>query len=393
MVFFITGQQIPFNEQLYCQTRPQDPFDVSVEVVAIKPMAIWWHGWDANSSNVETPVLLSCPLTEPLLGPSVVSIVTQPCDDPTNAFHLRPSEKQITYERNFTICVKDMNFNKDISSQLLEWIETNKILGAEKIDIYVDHVPEEVAAILQYYRNDDGILRIFKAPISSNQRTLWQRRRDHIITYNDCLYRNIHESHFIIPLDIDEILLPKVANNWSQLLVRLENHGWNPAVNSAIIVRNVFFFDFMQGMDKYKYTNLHINRSKIYIKRDDVRLFEFDKVELLVDNEISNNFFVNTNEVIGFKNHKEQILQNYKKRCGTEMPIPKLTRHLVRSNIISPFGHYSKSIMVTKKVLTAFNHYPLASLGVTGFAGWAAPFSEVQLNHYKVIFIIIHILI
>lgn len=357
-----------------------------MEVVAAKPMEIWWNGWDTNSTHVETPVLLSCPVTETLLEPFIVSVVIQPCDDPANAFYLEPMPQINSFERNFTICVKDMNFNKDISTQLVEWIETNKILGAEKIDIYVDHISDEVANIIEHYRNVDGFVRIFQGPIESQLRTLWQRRRDHIITYNDCLYRNIYESQYIIPLDIDEILLPKLSTDWFQLILRLKEHGWNPSINSAILVRNVFFFDFMQGINKYKYNNLHSNKSKIYIKRDDVRLQDFDEIELVVDNKLVDNSFVNNNhnEVIDFKNDLEKLMNHYKSRCGTEMTVPRLARHIVRSNIISPFGHYSKSLMLTKKVLTAFNHYPLASLGVSGFAGWAAPFSEVQLNHYKV---------
>lgn len=376
------GRSYSNNDQLFCQTRPQNPYEISIEVVAAKPTEIWWPGWDSNSVNVETPLLLSCPLTEPLSGPSIVSIVTQPCNYPTNAFYLKPTKYKAAMERNFTICVKDMNFDKDISTQMVEWIETNKILGADKIDIYVDRISDEVANIIEYYRNNNFV-RILQVPINSQERTLWQRRRDHIITYNDCLYRNIHESQYIIPLDVDEILLPKIANNWPHLVLRLKDHGWNPTINSAILVRNVFFFDFMQGIDKYKYNNLHNNKSKIYVKRDDVRLQDFDEIELVVDNELGDNNVVDNvnNEVIDFKN--EELIEEYKKRCGSDLAVPKLARHLVRSNVISPFGHYSKSLMLTKNVLTAFNHYPLASLGMTGFSGWTAPFNEVQLNHYK----------
>lgn len=379
-----TGRKLSTDIQLYCQTRPQNPFEITVEVVATKPTEIWWNGWDTNSSNVETPLLLSCPLTEPLVGPSIVSVVTEPCDYPSNAFYLDPSYRD-HYQRNFTICVKDMNFQQDISNQLIEWIEIHKILGAQKIDIYVDHIPDEVAFVVEYYRNFKGLVRVFEAPIKSNQRTLWQRRRDHIISYNDCLYRNIHESQYVIPLDIDEVLLPKIANDWSQLITRLKERGWNPSLNSAILIRNVFFFDFMQGIDKYKYSNSHSNRSKIYIKRDDVRLDELNQIELVVDNIADNNIDSVNNEVIDFK--MRDLLRDYKRRCGISMPVPRLARHLVRSNVVSPFGHYSKSMMLTKGVLTAFNHYPLASIGMSGFAGWAAPFTEVQINHYKVILI------
>ncbi|KAM3965214.1 uncharacterized protein ACR2FA_000601 [Aphomia sociella] len=375
------GQNFSTEEPLFCQTRPMNAFENSVEVVAAKPLEIWWHEWDANSLSVETPLLLSCPLTEPLYGPSVVSIVTEPCNNPFNAFLLKPNEKNSTNNRSFTVCVKDISFDKDVSQNLIEWIETNKLLGVNIIDMYIDRVNEETQKVLLHYR-DKGFVRLYQVPIKNKpNRSLWQRRRDHIITYNDCLYRNIIESEFVIPLDIDEVILPKVANNLSVLIDRLSKRGWDPLQNSAILIQNVFFFSFMQGIEKYKHKKVYSSR-KIYVKRDDVRLpsienLDISEIELIDDKSNLNNDDRDVMEI------DYNINDKYKSRCGKELPVPKLARHIVSSAIVSPMGYYSKSLMLTKKVLTAFNHYPLASLGTSGFAGWSAPFSEVQLNHYK----------
>lgn len=352
-----------------------------VEVVAAKPLEIWWHKWDITLSEVDTPLLLSCPLTEPLYGPSVVSIVTEPCNDPTNAFRLKP-DKENNKTRTFTVCVKDMKFDKDISQSLVEWIEINKILGVDLIDMYVDEVTEETKRVLLHYK-DEGLIRLFHVPIKhKSERSLWQQRRDHIITYNDCLYRNIKESEYIVPLDIDEVVLPKIADTWPELLKRLNKYGWKSSERSSIMIQNVFFFDFMQNIDKNSMDGSGV-KSKIYVKRDDVRIrksinVEIDEIELILD---SNNL---SNEVIDDNEEDEVLNEKYKSRCGSELPTPKLARHIISSAVISPIGYYTKSWMLTKKVLTAFNHYPLRSLGASGSVGWSAPFSEVQLNHYKV---------
>lgn len=369
---------------MFCQTRFLNSDEESVEVVAAKPLEIWAHEWDTTSREVKTPLLLSCPLTEFLNGPSTVSIVTQPCDDPTNAFTLEPTHGAHKYKRTFTICVKDMNFEKDVSQNLVEWIETNKILGVDMIDVYIDRITKESENVLMYYRNQ-GVVRLFHVPIKHKlEGSLWQRRRDHIVTYNDCLYRNLRESEYIIPLDVDEIILPKVAYTWSELLSRLSKHGWNPSQKSSIIIKNAFFFDFMQGVDRYNIgvKKLHSNKSKTYVKRDDVRISEreyLDEIKLIGDVNSIND------EVIDIKNIDKESSDMYRNRCGYELVVPKLASHVVRSAIISPIGSYSKSFMLTRKVLTAFNHYPLANIGSPGIGGWSAPFSEVQLNHYKVI--------
>ncbi|XP_045536592.1 uncharacterized protein LOC106717867 [Papilio machaon] len=370
------GRNISSEEPLFCQTRPLNAKEESIEVVAAKALEMWWHEWDATSSEVETPLLLSCPLTDDLNSLSVVSIVTEPCDDPSNAFVLNPTDGLINYKRSFTICVKDMKFSNNIAQNLVEWIETNKILGVDLIDVYIDEINKETEEVLLHYK-DQGYVRLFNVPIKhTTNRTLWQRRRDHLITYNDCLYRNLAESEYILPLDVDEILLPKIAFNLPELLIRLRTYGWNPKEYSSILVQNVFFFDFMQGVHKYKFTENNSKISKIYVKRDDVRIkraldLDIDKIE------------VEDNSLRTYKTTDLNNLESNKHKCDKEIPIPKLSRHIVRSALVSPVGYYSKSLMLTRRVLTAFNHYPLANLGVAGFAGWSAPFSEVQLNHYK----------
>lgn len=347
--------------------------------MAAKPLEIWWQDWDASSTEVDTPLLLSCPLTESLKHPTIVSVVTEPCDDPLNAFSLKSTNKKFKHKRNFTICVKDINFDKDISQSLIEWIEVNKILGVDIIDIYIDKISKETENVLQHYQ-DEGYIRLYKVPINYNPaRFLWQRRRDHIITYNDCLYRNIEETEFIIPLDVDEIVVPKTTRTWLELMNRLKTLGWNPREYSAIMIQNVFFFDVLQRVDIDK--NLHESSNESYIKRDDVRIPENGNVDISKVDIIDEAYNLKY-ENVNFKN--DLYYAQYKSRCSHDLAVPKIIKHVVSSAVISPVGYYTKSFMRAKKVLTAFNHYPLASLGSSGFNGWSAPFNEVQLNHYKV---------
>ncbi|XP_053609950.1 uncharacterized protein LOC128674954 [Plodia interpunctella] len=375
------GRNISIEEPLFCQTRPLNTYEDSVEVVAAKPLEIWWHEWDVSLSKVETPLLLSCPLTEPLNGPAIVSIVTEPCNNPTNAFILESNENTFKNKKSFTICVKDMNFDNDVSQNLVEWIETNKLLGVDIIDMYIDKVEKETERILLHYR-EKGYVRLFQVPIKNKpERSLWQRRRDHILTYNDCLYRNIQDSEFIIPLDVDEIILPKIAKSLPELIKRLFNKGWDPTKNSAILIQNVFFFGFMQRVDKYENRKMR-SKNKVYVKRDDVRIKKDENLDVSEIELIHESSSI-SNEVIDIRDLDEDLYDKYRSRCGRDLVIPKLVNNIVSSALVSPVGYYSKSLMLTRKVLTAFNHYPLVSLGASGFAGWSAPYNEVQLNHYK----------
>jgi hypothetical protein len=39
-----------------------------------------------------------------------------------------------------------------------------------------------------------------------------------LIDYNDCLYRNLYNYEYIAIIDIDEVIVPVNAYNWSELI-------------------------------------------------------------------------------------------------------------------------------------------------------------------------------
>lgn len=68
---------------------------------------------------------------------------------------------------------------------------------------------------------------------------VWEKRRNELISYNDCLYRNV-DSSFVLPIDIDEIIVPRKRfhQTWQQVLNQLkstQDYG-------SISVRNAYFF-------------------------------------------------------------------------------------------------------------------------------------------------------
>ena len=35
---------------------------------------------------------------------------------------------------------------------------------------------------------------------------------------NDCFYRNIHKYKYLVPLDVDEVIVPVKADHWPQMM-------------------------------------------------------------------------------------------------------------------------------------------------------------------------------
>ena len=72
----------------------------------------------------------------------------------------------------------------------------------------------------------------------------WQRRRLEVLPYNHCFYQNIKDFKFVIPLDIDEIILPSDEfQNWTQLMERIlfKQHRLLDSV-ASFAVQNTYFF-------------------------------------------------------------------------------------------------------------------------------------------------------
>lgn len=113
----------------------------------LKP--IWYDEWDPNDINqYYNPVLLSCriPFNETVVG---VSITTKPCEmRPNSTFKLNDTVKDV--ERNFSVCVKPLDFREEISHHLVQWIEILRILGAEKIDFYVKRLAKDTTKVLKW---------------------------------------------------------------------------------------------------------------------------------------------------------------------------------------------------------------------------------------------------
>ncbi|XP_018561135.1 uncharacterized protein LOC108903440 [Anoplophora glabripennis] len=308
-----------YQETVYCQIS--SPTETVVTKVTTTP--IWLDAWDQNDTNVYfNPVLLSCRI--PLgLAPENVSITTKPCDGKQGK-HFSLTNDTGNSQYTFTVCVKPLDFLEDISERLIQWIEMIRILGAEKIEIYVKKVKRNVWKILKWYDSnypDQITIRKFHvvkdADTNKNYNfswILWQKRRYEVATYNSCFYRNIGLTRFIIPLDIDEIILPRHLFTWKNVLQDIYTTIPGLKENFAsFMVPNTYFFG------------------------------ELPK------NETDKIFFL---------------------------------RNILRSRF-SPPGESGKSFISTKNTLTVFNHYALDVLKPGISRTFFVPSNVAQLNHYK----------
>lgn len=300
---------------------------------------VWLQQWNRNPfPDTYHTYLISCPVPLHLRNHTRdlthVSVSPQVCCKLTTMLqvHKRGIDdwKSVGEKKQFAVCVKGMDFKDDISLRLIEWLELLSILGADHIFMYKYSVHENVDKVLNYYIRK-GRVTVFPLTLPGDQpnepklrsqflkKTRWQKRRNELVPYNDCLYKNIYLYEYIIPLDIDEVILPVKAYTWSEMLT--EYIKVNPTVlkrYASLSAQNAYFFDTFNST---------------------------------IDRNVPKYFH--------------------------------MLQHVIRSANFSLQGHSVKSFVATRNTRSVFNHYSLESLYVKMKSNIVMNTSLVQMNHYK----------
>ncbi|XP_044252706.1 beta-1,4-galactosyltransferase galt-1-like [Tribolium madens] len=272
------------SKNLFCQIATSDHHYHVTKAVVTK---IWSESWNQNDTHLYfNPYLVSCHL--PLNKTSVyLSLNKDPCRISRQKFIIKTPNVE-EFRTSFAVCVKPLNFPNDISEHLLQWITINRILGAGKIEFYIETLQKKTRKILETlgkYSNGGLTLhdhkQIVQEPTFEHSTHIWQKRRYEIIAYNDCLYRNIHTSHFVIPLDIDEIIVPRHGSTWAEILNRTED------TFASFTVRNAYYL---------RHFNVKKSKEKIFFFKRTIRSEFSDEGE-------SGKSFVSTKNALTVFNH------------------------------------------------------------------------------------------
>jgi len=323
-----------WNETIYCQILMKDG---QVQVIKATVIRIWYEKWDMYDNNTYyNPTLISCrlPFLETYSPPNAISLSAAPCEL-SNSFH-KISKTKKKKPKTFTLCVKPLNFKNNMTKHLIQWIEISKILGAEYFYLFVENVTKKTRQVLEWYKsrypdliNLEQFSQVY-SPNHTSTKTLlektWQRRRYEVVAYNTCFYKNLN-SKYIVPIDIDELIVPKTVHTWRDLVKNLSNY-------SSLMVQNVYFFT----KDKYR-------MDSSFFLRENQRTVVMSKKE---ENCKS---FLSTNNVLTVFNHyalhvlrpsvmkqyffpfSDVQLNHYKESCNSVI-FPECTKYLTSPRIV-----------------------------------------------------------
>lgn len=188
-----------------------------------------------------------------------------------NLFHISTSPI-LANRTDFAVCVKALDFDRDISAWLMEWIEIQRSLGASKIFFYVFSIEAATEKLLNYYK-EQGIVDMKEATLAGDQpnekanRTKYLKdspstvkRLNELVVLNDCYFRAIRLYKWVAIVDIDEVLVPSKFKTWGEMLPAVQSRNFYNESGKRVM-KNCAAYSFQNAFFLDQFLNANINNT------------------------------------------------------------------------------------------------------------------------------------
>ncbi|XP_031703896.1 uncharacterized protein LOC116383867 [Anarrhichthys ocellatus] len=140
---------------------------------------------------------------------------------------------------NFTVCISNLFGDYNNVLQFAQTLEMYRLLGVNRVVIYNTSCGPDLDRLLQSY-SQEGFVEMVPWPIDQhlNPSRGWlfsQSGGDvhyfgQLTTLNECIYRSMDRSRYVLLNDIDEIIMPYKHNNLMSLMEMLQQQHPNTGV-------------------------------------------------------------------------------------------------------------------------------------------------------------------
>ncbi|XP_069465185.1 uncharacterized protein [Ambystoma mexicanum] len=156
----------------------------------------------------------------------------------------------------FTVCISTMFGNYDNVLLFIQSVEIYKLLGVQRVMVYKSDCSPWMERVLQHYISD-GTVEVIPWTIASHLKVSKRWHHDmspadigyygQLAALNDCIYRNMYRSKYLLLHDIDEIVLPIRHRDWKSMMADFETQGTNIGVfmfENYVFRHDVFDYTF-----------------------------------------------------------------------------------------------------------------------------------------------------
>ena len=142
----------------------------------------------------------------------------------------------VSSTKTFGVCLNSPIFGPVKAVTVIEYIEINKVLGAEWFTFYIFKADQTVIKVLQEYTSEGMVEVIWNWSESLPKKSI--PHYGQVLSINECAYRNINKVKYLVYTDLDEFILPRKSIGWSEMMKQIENDKYG-----SYMFRNAFFFE------------------------------------------------------------------------------------------------------------------------------------------------------
>ena len=199
--------------------------------------------------------------------PYAVSVVARPCDVPRAVLPVINNSMSKLHNGTFGVCVSPIFNGYNNALMFVENLEVNRLFGADYFMFYNISMGSDVDKLMRSYIRDGlaGVIQ-WKLPHDINH-------QGQLTAINDCLYRLSSKVSYILFADLDELAVPRIHDNWRELIRYSTHNGTFPSIGSFNFRSAVYpprrthdashSDKFDAGLSPYNLnTILRVNRSK-----------------------------------------------------------------------------------------------------------------------------------
>ncbi|XP_013865168.1 uncharacterized protein LOC106518427 [Austrofundulus limnaeus] len=213
------------------------------------PTAVLVHSDHFGFPFAATDIMCQIPQN---CNPTHVTLLTQPSAEHLSKLTWIPIRNKKSNEKedkrvNFTVCISNLFGNYNNVLQYTQALEMYRLLGVNRVVIYNTSVGPDLNRLLQSY-TQEGFVEMIPWPIDKNLNPSsgWlfsQHGGDihyfgQLTTLNECIYRSMERSRYVLLNDIDEIIMPYQHNNLMSLMDTLQQQ--HPYVAVFLIENHSF---------------------------------------------------------------------------------------------------------------------------------------------------------
>ncbi|XP_028995034.1 beta-1,4-galactosyltransferase galt-1-like [Betta splendens] len=156
-------------------------------------------------------------------------------------------EKNKRFEFNFTVCISTLFGGYNNVLQFAQTLEIYRLLGVGRVVVYNNSGGPELSRLLHSY-SQEGLVELVQWPIHNylNPSHGWRlsvhggdlQYYGQLVALNECIYRSMERSRYVLLNDIDEIIMPYQHDSLTSLMDTLQPQHPNTGV---FIIQTVIY--------------------------------------------------------------------------------------------------------------------------------------------------------